>query len=399
MIYSRLIGGVLLVSGTAIGAGILALPVSTGMAGFFPSSLLLFVTWGVMTLTALMMLEVNLWMKGETNLISMARHTLGKGGEAVSWIAYLFLLYALLTAYIAGGGPIMLIAIQAITGVALPHYLGGVPLLILFGFFVYRGTAFVDHINRALMVGLVLTYALMMTLLMPHIDLQLLKHVDWAPLFVATSVVVTSFGFHIIIPTLTTYLDRNVAHLRMTILIGSVIPLLVYLLWEYATLGIIPLEGDHGIVKGHQLGSNGAYLLSIVLNNSSIATIARFFSFFTIVTSFLGVSLSLFDFLADGLKIKKTHKGRLLLYLLTFLPPMAIALTDPRAFLSALEYAGAFGVVTLLILLPALMVWRGRYHWGYTSIYKAPGGKWALILAICFGLGVVGLEIMNKIGM
>src|SRR5206468_11353 len=93
-----------------------------------------------------------------------------------------------------------------------------------------------------------------------------------------------------------------------------------------------------------------------------IAMVARFFSFFAIVTSFLGVSLSLMDFLADGFGIKKTRTGRIALYLMTFVPPLLITLIDPRAFLSALEYAGAFGVVTLLGLFPALMVWSGRYQ-------------------------------------
>ena len=37
MNLGRLLGGILLVAGTAIGAGMLALPVSTGLAGFYPS--------------------------------------------------------------------------------------------------------------------------------------------------------------------------------------------------------------------------------------------------------------------------------------------------------------------------------------------------------------------------
>lgn len=103
--HSQLIGGILLVSGTTIGAGMLALPVSTGLAGFIPSIILLFVFWLYMTYTAFLMLEVNLWMGPHTNLISMAKNTLGTIGEGVSWLTYLFLLYSLTTAYVAGAGP------------------------------------------------------------------------------------------------------------------------------------------------------------------------------------------------------------------------------------------------------------------------------------------------------
>lgn len=104
------------------------------------------------------------------------------------------------------------------------------------------------------------------------------------------------------------------------------------------------------------------------------------------------------DFLADGLKIEKTAKGRSLLYLFTFAPPLLITLYDPRAFLDALEYAGAFGVVTLLGLLPVLMVWRGRYAQHREGPYRAPGGRWALGIAFGISLLVIGLEIANKAG-
>jgi len=396
--YSKVIGGILLVSGTTIGAAMLALPVSTGLAGFWPSVALLIVCWLFMTYTAFLILEVNLWLGENTNLISMAKATLGRFGEVVSWATYLFLLYALTTAYIAGSGPIVIDAIHAFTGISLPAYAGSIPLLLIFGFFVYRGTASVDFINRILMLGLVVSYAIIVVLLTPHVEPQLLQHADWPELLIAVSVVATSFGFHIIIPSLTTYLNKDISKLKTTILIGSIIPVIVYILWEALSLGVIPLQGEHSIVSGYQKGTNGAQLISSILDNTTIAVVARCFAFFAIVTSFIGVSLSLSDFLADGLKIKKTRLGRLVLCLLTFVPPALIALIDPRAFLTALEYAGAFGVIVLLVLLPSLMVWRGRYYQHFKSSFETPGGKAALCIVIAFALIVIGLEVANKLG-
>jgi tyrosine-specific transport protein len=395
---NRLIGGILLVAGTTIGAGMLALPVITGFAGFFPSTLLLICYWIYMTYTALLMLEVNLGMPKETNLITMAKRTLGRGGEIVSWMTFLFLLYSLTTAYIAGGGPIINDFVQTTTGITLPSWFGPIPLLLIFGAFVYKGTKSVDYVNRLLMAGLVIAFLALILFLTPHVERKLLLHSDWKSLLIAISIVATSFGFHIIIPSLTTYFQRDVPSLKKAIFIGSAIPLVVYIIWEFLTLGIIPAEGPHGIVQGYQEGANGAHLLTAFLGNSYIAMIARCFSFFAIITSFLGVSLSLSHFLADGFKIKPTYTGRGLIYLLTFLPPLLITLYDPRAFLSALEYAGAFGVVIILALLPALMVWRGRTNNLYASPYKAPGGKIALAFTIFISLSVIGLEVANKMG-
>lgn len=397
--HSALIGGILLVSGTTIGAGMLALPVITGFAGFLPSVLLLIAFWIYMTYTAFLMLEANLWMDKETNLITMAKRTLGRGGELLSWLTFLFLLYSLTTAYIAGSGSIVIDVVEASTGYVMPAWASSLPLLLIFGFFVFQGTRSVDLVNRILMSGLVIAYAAMVIFLSPHVDAAKLQHTYWRDILIAVSVVATSFGFHIIIPSLTTYMHHDVKKLKQAILTGSLIPLLVYIIWEFLALGIIPLEGPHSIKEGYALGSNGATLMSDLLGHSTLATIARFFSFFAIVTSFLGVSMSLLDFLADGLKIKKTPQGRFGLYLLTFVPPLLITLYDPRAFLSALEYAGAFGVVTLLGLLPALMVWSGRYIKKYTSSYETPGGKAGLVVIIVISVAVILLEIANKSGL
>jgi len=398
--YGKLVGGTLLVSGTTIGAGMLALPVETGMAGFFPSLALLFCYWAYMAFTAFLVLEANLWMTPDTNLVSMARNTLGRWGAIVSWVTYLFLLYSLTTAYISGSGSIIAGLIHSTTGFSPPEWSGALPLVALFSFFVYKGVQSVDYANRLFMGGLAITYVLIIIFLTPHVEKDLLMHSDWRFLSVAVSLVAVSFGFHIIIPTLRRYLEGDIKLLRRSIFIGSLLPLIVYVVWNFLTLGIIPLEGEHGIIQGFHEGQNGANLLASVLgtSNGNISMIARLFSLFAIITSFLGVTISLRDFLADGIGIKKDEKGRIELDALTFIPPVIFMFFGKRVFLTALEYAGAFGVVILLGLLPALMVWSGRYCKGFHSTYKTPGGKLALILAMAFSVLVILLEIANKFG-
>ena len=391
-------GGILLVAGTTIGAAMLALPVVTGFAGFWPSILFFVFYWIYMTFTALLLLEVNLWMGEHTNLTTMAKKTLGKTWQFLSWIIYLFLLYALTTAYIAGGGQIFLEFFEGITGKTFSHWFGALPLLLVFGFFVYQGARSVDYVNRFLMITLAITFGLIVVILSPHTERNLLGYYDLSALWIGVSIVSTSFGFHIIIPTLNDYLQRDVALIRKVIWIGGAIPLVVYCIWEFLTLGIIPLEGPNGLAGGFAKGLDGATLLSMNLGNSRLGLFTQFFSLLAIITSFLGVSLSLRDFLADGLKIHKNRKGKLILYLLTFVPPFLITLFDHRAFINALEYAGAFGVVTLLGLFPALMVWRGRYVQNRIGPYRTPGGKVLLSIIIFISVSVITLEIINKVG-
>ena len=70
-------GGILLITGNAIGGGMLALPLATAQVGFLDSSLFLIVCWGIMLAGGLLILEINLWFPPNSHLISMARATLG----------------------------------------------------------------------------------------------------------------------------------------------------------------------------------------------------------------------------------------------------------------------------------------------------------------------------------
>ena len=376
----------------------LALPISTGLTGYLPSIITLFICWIYMTYTAFLFLEVNMWMGEGVNIVSMAEFTLGIIGKIVGWIVYLFLLYALTTAYLSGCSAIFVNSIFKATGTHLPWWFGPIPFVILFGICVYLGTRPVDYFNRILMIGLVVTYVILGIFISPHIEVENLSGIHMGYLWPSIAVVVTSFGFHIIIPSLSHYLHYDLKHLKLTLLIGSIIPFLVYFFWETFVLGTIPLHGKEGLLAMRKLTHPELgiiHSLRVLLSSPMLALAARLFSYFAILTSFIGVSLSLSDFLADGLKIKKTAFGRLLTCILTFIPPLIISLTYPHVFLSALKYAGVF-VAILLGILPAAMVWSGRYRMKLVSDYRVPGGRVTLIIIILLSLSVIVIDFADK---
>ena len=177
------------------------------------------------------------------------------------------------------------------------------------------------------------------------------------------------------------------------IAIGSIIPLIMYLGWNFIIIGAIPDTQLVAIWFHGQPAVDLPRTLDAIMDNTAISAGASIFTFFAIATSFIGVSLSLFDFLCDGLHIAKTRLGRVGTAGLTFLPPMIFNLFNPNAFLATLGYASIF-VAILLGLLPIAMVWHGRYHQNLPQQYRAPGGKGSLILAsLCF-VAVIVLEIL-----
>ena len=62
-------------------------------------------------------------------------------------------------------------------------------------------------------------------------------------------VIVTSFSYATIVPTLRSYFKSNVNALRLTIAIGSLIPLMCYLLWDMAVQGSLVSNGAHGLIR------------------------------------------------------------------------------------------------------------------------------------------------------
>ncbi len=84
------IGGTLLIAGSCIGAGMLALPIATGLAGFIPSVFSFLIAWGFMTLTGLLLVEVQSTFKERVNIGSMAERAMGPAGRIISWVLYLF---------------------------------------------------------------------------------------------------------------------------------------------------------------------------------------------------------------------------------------------------------------------------------------------------------------------
>ncbi len=398
MYKGSLTGAILLIAGCCIGAGMLGIPVISALSGFIPSTLMLTLSWLFMSTTALLLLEINLSFKEEVSLISMAGKTLGAFGQAIAWVCFLFVFYCLGVAYISGSGELLAGFYFSLTGLPLANWIGYLAISLTFALFVYLGTRAVDLFNRLLMLGLIVSYVLLVVFGAPFVHKEHLTHIDFSQALPVLPIMIISFGFHNLIPTLVTYLDRDVKRLRTAILIGSFIPLCVYLVWEWIILGLLPLYGDFGLKSLIDQGAMASQLLQHAVGSSSslghfVVLLTECFAFFAILTSFLGNSLSFVDFLADGLRIPKNAMGTWLLCFLVIAPPLVMAILYPHLFLTALSFAGAFGAVILFGVLPALMVWSGRYRHHLQSYYRVAGGKALLIVIIAFSLSIVALNL------
>jgi aromatic amino acid transport protein len=401
---SKFFGSTLIVAGTVLGGGILALPLISAATGFWFASLLLIGLWALMTCTALLTLEANLAFKPfKNNYSTMSLTTLGPIAQGITWLASLALLYSLAAAYISGATSLISVGIQSALSIHIPAWLSAVLFTVLLGSAVFWSTKTVDHLNRWLLSlkGILLITTLIF--FVPHIDINLLarKAGAYKYLLGCAPIFLFSFGFHHIIPSITNYVGPQPKILKKVIILGATIPVCIYLLWLLTTFGILPLTGTisfKSLVQHH--GSVGEFIQALVLITKSkwVSTFINGFSNVAMTTSFLGVTLGLFDFLADAFKRANHRVGRLQTALLTFIPPLIFAMVYPKGFIIALGYA-AFFVAILQIILPALMVLRVRSSSKLTSSFRMFGGKLLLFIVIIAGFVLIALQIASSLHM
>lgn len=385
-----LLSGTLLIAGTCIGAGMLALPVATALAGFLPSMAVNTVCWLFMLCTGLLFLEAALHMKENSNVLTMAQRFLGPAGKFVGGLSFLFLYYCLEVSYISGGTPLLATIAQQTTGIVLDSSLSYILFVALFGAIVFMGTRVIDRVNWILMVGLIGSYFWLIGVGSTEIQTDLLARADWRLGLAAAPVFFSAYGFHNVIPSITTYLNQDARKLRLAIIFGTTIPFVVYSLWQWMIMGTV---GEAELQMAAAQGVPITQTLQHIVGHPLISMLGSFFGFFALITSFLGVSLSMIDFLADGIQKKAVGMNRLWLCLAVFIPPMAFAQQNPGIFIEAIGYAGGFGEAILNGLFPIGMVWVARYRMKLNGAHEIPGGRPVLIILTLFTLFIIGLEL------
>ncbi|AQM20886.1 MULTISPECIES: aromatic amino acid transport family protein [Vibrio] len=399
MTQSKIFGSTLIIAGTTIGAGMLALPLASAGIGFGTSLLIMIALWALMAFTALLMVEIHQYADKDATLHTLAKQILGQKGKWVASFAMLFLFYSLCAAYIAGGGAQFTHRLTEFAGIEISNPLGTLLFTLLVALVVTIGTSTVDKVNRLLFAGKMVAMIIVLSFLAPNVSQSYLLSMplEQGLIVAAIPVIFTSFGFHGSIPAIVNYLDGDTPSLRKAILIGSAIPLIIYIFWQIVTLGV---------VSQPQLVENSGLSALIVtlgqtVHQSNLSSIIGVFADLALLTSFLGVSLGLFEFMGDTIKKKNIPLHRMAASVITYLPPLVFALFYPQGFIMALGYA-AIALTILAIFLPIVMVIKVRSNQVFQpqggTQYQVRGGKLALTMTATIGLMIVTSQIFISLG-
>ncbi|MHC5310746.1 aromatic amino acid transport family protein [Myroides sp. LJL116] len=364
----RFIGSILIVAGTTIGAGMLAMPIISASVGFGFMTLILFTIWFAMCYTSILLVNVYKYNSHEDGLNTLTHKYLGNGGAIITALSMLSLMYALVSAYITGGGEIVKTNLESIFNITLSPEVAAVIFAVVFGGIILFGTRIVDISTKIVFSVKLLFLCIVIGLLLPKIQGTNLEYIPSStlPIIATIPVIFTSFGFYVVIPSLVKYLHGDTKKLKWVFIIGSSIPLVLYIIWELTILGTIENEKFTEILKQNS-GLEG--LLSAIRNvyDSNVIRIAfNIFAAAAILTSFWGVALALNDFIKDLGKKKTYITNNFSALALTFTPPIIFALFYPDGFIMALGYA-SISLVVLALIMPMLMLMKAQKQNGIKS--------------------------------
>lgn len=386
----------LLITGTCIGGGMLALPVQTAESGFILSFFNLLISWLFMAFTGLLLVEASLWVKQDCHFSSLSRILLGHGMKILALVVYLFMNYASLVAYVAGGAELMRQWLVMGLNFEISYPLACVLFSALFGFILFLGAKIVGQMNFLFVIALAVCYIALVSFGSSSVNFSFLafkpaykQAIGSIPLILAT------FSYQMVVPTVCSMLNYEPRSLKKVVLYGTAIPCIIYMLWLFIIHGVVPYEGAHGLKEAYMHGHSATLGLRYMLQSKVLGIVSDLFGFLAVVTSYLGLSLALFDFLKDCFKELKITMGLNIVILITIIPALVLAIFFPRALLQCLDVSGGYGDTILAGLIPVLMVYVGRYKKKLQSSYTAPFGKPALFLTAAFFLVILIKEIVK----
>jgi len=365
--------GIMITAGCTIGAGMFSLPVVASGMWFGYSLVCLVFIWFLNYLSAIYILEANMQFEPGESFNTITSKILGKNWNTVMGLSIAFLMYILLYAYYSAFGNMATKTLAWEIFEAHAWLKGAASLFLgsLLAFVVWLSTAAVGRISSLLMVAMVVSFILAMFNYSFQIETANLWNItqpnaNYFPyVWAALPYFITAFGFVTIVPSLYKFYGKKPMLIKRSLLIGSLLALLVYSLFILVAFGNISRQE---FIAANQAGGNIGNLVEAFNKDglqSTSGMVLHLFSNLAIISSFLGVGLGLFDYIADKFALANHGKGRFKTACIAFLPSGIASFFFPNGFIAAIGFAGLVIIFAFFVIPFCLYQVSG----GYTLLY------------------------------
>jgi len=362
----KLITSVSVMVGTGMGAGVLGIPYVAAQVGFFVTLVYIILLGLIILALNLYMGEISLRTKGKHQTPGYAEKYLGRKGKILLEFATVFGIYAAIIAYLLGMG-------ESLSYLLFNNLNYTVPIGILIGlvmsFLLWRGLKALKRFEKIGVGIILLLLFVIFVIFIKDVNLANLYYFNAANLFLPFGVILFALTSFHAVPEIEMILTRSEKLMKKTLIIGTTIPIIFYILFAFVVVGF----------RGFA--------------TPEIATLALgpvfiLLGMFTMFTSYL----SLGNALEDNLKFDEKMKRKTAWFLAAIVPIGIFLITRLFEYFSFIKILTIGGVVStgLLAVIILFMTKKAKKHGNRKPEYSIPI-NWFVIgaLSLIFILGVL----------
>ena len=360
--FKKLLLSSFMVAGAAIGSGVLALPILAAGPGIINTLIFITLTFIMAYWMATMSIDVYArYDNHNVNAATLAVDFFGKKGYWITTAFNVLSMGSLAAAYVNAGGDLLVKTVLPLVGISLPSQIG---MLIFFVAFMPAFTVGLGLISR--MNGIIFTIKFICLISGILLGLHLIKPdiFEFIPsgvkyLGAGASTMFCIWYMHCVLPLVLKINDWNPAKAKKAVLVGMVIPALAYAGWM---LLIFSLVSRQEFLKLETIGDIMHYALTKPGVPTIISTLVGIFAAITVLTAFLSIGFALVAFVIDALGWKDNAKSRLISTLISFVIPVIVALSFPKAFVIIYQQSNMFQIGAALIPVAAAYVYNKKHN-------------------------------------
>lgn len=339
-VYKKPVGinsAVFMITGMTIGAGILGIPYVVAQVGIWIGLVYILFLGMVMLFLNLMIGEIAVRTKESFQLPGLVGKYLGEPAKILMSVIVVFSGLGTLLAYLVGEG-------ESLSGI-----FGGDPAwwTVVFWTFgsvlVWRGLQTVKVVEKVLSI-LVISIILGLSLaFLPHVQVVNFTYLNWTKIFLPYGVILFALHASPSIAEAHALLPDSQRHFRKALIYGTLIPVLVYIIFAFAVVGVMGKETTEiaTIGLGMRFGS-------------WVRVFANVFAIFAMGTGFMGLGVALKQSLVWDWKISP-----FLATFLVILAPLTLFMAGLRNFVNILGVVGGLFLGIEAILM-TMVYWKAK---------------------------------------
>jgi len=362
---------VFMITGMTIGAGVLGIPYVVAQVGLGVGLLYILVLGAVMLFLNLMIGEIAVRTDGNLQLPGFAGKYLGRWAKDLLSLTIVLSSAGALLAYVVGEGEI------------LSALFGGNPVMWSVVFWsvaslvVWRGLQSAKRVTKILSFAVIAIIVGLSLFLTPHVNLNYFFEFHAASLFLPYGVILFALHASPAIAEAHALLPGSQKHFRKALIIGTLIPIAVYILFAFAVVGVMGLNTTEVATIG--LGSRFGQIILVIAN---------VFAALAMTTGYIGLGIALKQSLVWDHKIKPFIATLFVLAL-----PITLFTLGVRSFVAILDTVGGLFIGIEAILM-VLVYWKAkqkgdldasRYKFDFLWLLAVP------VLLIFSGVTVVSI--------